>query len=406
MSGIPMRKFYKPSALSAALVLALCATGNALASPYKPANGAQVIEVLPRRSDPVQRDLHALRSQLDATPKDLALATKLAQRYIAMARSETDPRYLGYAQAALAPWWALPAPPVPVRLLRATILQSNHHFNEALVDLDGVIAIDPNNAQAWLTRATVLTVQGDYPKATMSCARVSNLTNELVTITCISNIATVTGRSVKSEQLLDLTLQRSTGADQELQVWVLTLLAEMATRRGDAATAETRYRRALALSPRDSYLMGAYADFLLDQHRPAEVIALVKDQTRVDALLLRRALALQQLPGQEKALAADTADLDARFNAAMQRGDTVHQREQARFELFLRHDPARALDLARKNWDVQREAADVRIYLEAAEQSADPAAADTVVNWIRSNKVEDVATARLMQRMQQHKGGA
>ena len=100
-----MRKPSKASALSTLLVLISTVLGSASvqASPYKPANDAQVIEVLPRRSDPVQRELHALRARLDATPNDLPLATTLAQRYIAMSRSETDPRYLGYAQAALAP---------------------------------------------------------------------------------------------------------------------------------------------------------------------------------------------------------------------------------------------------------------------------------------------------------------
>lgn len=400
---------FSPRALILTAALALSSAG-AGATPYIPASGAQVVETLPRRADPVQRELRQLRGRLDATPRDAVLAADLAKRYIAVARDDTDPRYLGYAQAALAPWWALAAPPPAIRLLRATILQSTHHFNEALADLDGVLAVEPDNAQAWLTRATVLTVRGDYARATASCARVSNLAGELVTITCISNVATVTGRSAKSEQLLDLTLQRSiganTGVDAGMQVWVLTLLAEMATRRGDAATAEARYRRALALSPRDSYLQGAYADFLLDQKRPAEVIALTKDERRIDALLLRHALALQMLPGAtqatQAALAGDRRELADRFAAAMQRGDTVHQREQARFELFLNHDAARALDLAQKNWAVQREAADVRIYLEAAlaaRAGGQAGAADPVLAWIRSNKVEDVATLRLMARM-------
>jgi hypothetical protein len=36
-----------------------------------------------------------------------------------MARSESDPRYNGYAEAALRPWWSLPHPPNSVLLLRA-----------------------------------------------------------------------------------------------------------------------------------------------------------------------------------------------------------------------------------------------------------------------------------------------
>ncbi|MDN2713914.1 hypothetical protein [Janthinobacterium sp. SUN120] len=380
-------------------LLCACLPALALAAPYTPKDGSAVIEQLPRRADATQLALRGLRQQLNDTPQDLALATSLAQRYIALARSETDPRYLGYAQAALAPWWRQAAPPVPVRLLRATILQSTHHFGPALQDLDAVIAQQPQNGQAWLTRATVLTVQGDYAQATASCARLSALTTQLVTVTCLASIASVTGRAASSERLLDLTLQRSAGAAPELDSWAATLLAEMATRRGEAALAEARYTTALARQPRDSYLLGAYADFLLDRQRPQEVVKLLKEQQRIDALLLRYALALQALPGQQTAFQAAKAELAARFNAAMQRGDTVHQREQARFALFLQQDVPAALQLAQKNWAIQKEVPDMRILLEASVAARNYAAAQPVLAWITAHGVEDVALQRLVRQL-------
>ncbi|MBJ7313530.1 tetratricopeptide repeat protein [Rugamonas sp. CCM 8940] len=386
--------------------LALATTALAAAcqaAPHTPASGDQVIELLPRRADAAQRALRQLRDKLTTQPDNLALATDLAQRYIALGRDSSDPRYLGYAQAALAPWWRLSAPPAEVRLLRATLLQSTHHFDAALADLEQVLLAHPKLAQAWLTRATVQTVRGDYAGATASCARVAALATQLVAVTCLANVGAVTGRALPSEQLLELTLQRSAGAPPEVAVWSLTLLAEMAGRRGAADLAQTRFRHALALAPRDGYLLGAYADFLLDQQRPAEVIALLREQTRVDALLLRRALALQQTPGTAAALAADVRELAARFAAATQRGDRVHQREQARFELALRHDPSAALALARQNWQVQKEPADIRVYLDAAVQSRDAGAARPVLDWIAAHGSDDVAAARLLRQL---KGGA
>jgi tetratricopeptide (TPR) repeat protein len=380
------------------IALALSAA-TAQAAPYIPANGKQVIETLPRRGDPVQQQLRSLRAELNAKPTDIALATSVAQRYISLGRSETDPRYLGYAQAALAPWWSQAAPPPQVRLLRATLLQSTHQFGPALADLKGVLAAQPDNAQAWLTQATVQTVQGDYDGATASCAHLSNLSIELITVTCIANVGTVTGRSVKSEQLLDLTLERSANAPEELKEWALTLLAEMAQRRGDTAVAEARFKSALAMAPNDSYLLGAYADLLLEQRRPGEVLTLLRDQSRIDALLLRRALALQQQGGQAGALAADVKELGARFDAAALRGDTVHQREQARFELLLRRNAPTALALAKKNWAIQKEPADIRIYLEAAVAARDAGAAKPVIDWVTQHRIEDVAAQRLIRQL-------
>jgi Tfp pilus assembly protein PilF len=380
------------------LMLACCGATLVQAAPYIPASGQQVVESVPRRGDPVQQELRRLRSQLNASPNDVALATTVARRYIALGRSETDPRYLGYAQAALAPWWQQTAPPLEVRLLRATLLQSTHQFASALADLKAVLAADPSNTQAWLTQATVQTVQGDYTGATASCARVSRLSIELIAITCIANVGALTGKAERSEQLLDLTLARSPNAPPELQVWALTLLAEIAQRRADSAVAETRYRQALALKPRDSYLLGAYADFLLEQGRNAEVLTLLRDQDRIDALLLRRALALQQA-GQQRATQADVKELAARFDAAAQRGDTVHQREQARFELLLRHNSTAALALARKNWEVQKEPADIRIYLEAALQAHDASAAKPVIDWVATHHTEDVIVTRQVRQL-------
>lgn len=379
------------------LALACCSAAATQAAPYIPASGQLVVETVPRRGDPAQQELRRLRSQLNASPNDITLAATIARRYIALARSETDPRYLGYAESALAPWWQQAAPPTDVRLLRATLLQSTHQFTPALADLKAVLASEPQNVQAWLTQATVQTVQGDYTGATISCARVSGLSIELVAITCIANIGTVTGKAAASEQLLDLTLSRSANAPQDLRVWALTLLAEMAQRRGDAATSEARFRRALILSPRDSYLLGAYADLLLEQNRAADVLELLRDQERIDALLLRRALALQQA-GKQSAMQADIRELAARFDAAAQRGDTVHQREQARFELLLRHDAKTALTLARKNWEVQKEPADIRIYLQAAVQAR--ADAKPVIDWVATHHTEDAAATRLIHQLQ------
>lgn len=382
------------------LLLALCLPALAArAAPYLPSSGAQVIETLPRRSSPAQQDIERLRKQVRSSPDDVTLAASLARRYIDIGRRETDPRYFGYAQAALAPWWNAKAPPHEVRLLRATLLQSTHHFQEAMDDLDAITSADPGNAQAWLTRATVQTVRGDFDGATASCARLSSIATQLASFTCLGNVAGVTGRLAASEQLLLQTLARNSDAPGEEQAWVLTLLAEMATRRGDAATAEARYRRALAISPRDSYLLGAYADFLLDQKRPREVADLLREHQRIDALLLRYALALQPQAARKVEYGAALKELDARFGAAMQRGDSVHQREQARFTLHLKRDAKAALALAQQNWLVQKEPADTRLVLEAALAAGNREAAEPVMRWIEKHRLEDVAIAALMQRL-------
>jgi tetratricopeptide (TPR) repeat protein len=346
----------------------------------------------------VQRELRVVGYSLGQAPRDLGRATTVARRYIELGRREADPRYFGYAQAALAPWWRDPAPPAGVRLLRASLLQTEHRFWEALADLDAITVQDPGNAQAWLTRATVETVRADYPAATRSCARLSSLADELVTAACIAIVGAMTGRLHASEALLAATYRRGATGDVPVDAWVLGSLAEMAARHGDTASAHARFKQALALTPGDSYLLAAYADSLLEEGRHDAVLALLAPYLRVDGLLLRHTLALAGA-GHRARLAPQLAELGARFEAGERRGDGVHLREQARFELQLRGNAPRAVQLAQRNWVSQKELPDARVLLEAALAARQPAAARPVLEWMNTSGVEDATLSRLAQQL-------
>ncbi len=372
--------------------LALAAFGCA-AAPYRPQSGSEVVTTVALRAE--APELAQLRRRLAAAPYDLDTAVALAQRYIALGRAETDPRYFGHAQAALAPWWPRADAPPSVRLLRAVLLQNGHQFGAALADLQAVTVSQPANAQAWLTQAVVQSVRGDAEGATASCARLAPLTDQLAAFTCLAAAGVNTARIVPAERLLAATLARSEASPAELRVWALTVLAEMAARRGAADVAEQRFRAALALAPRDSYLLGAYADFLLDARRPVDVLALLREQGRIDALLLRSALALRQV-GERAALAAARDELQARFDAAARRGDRVHLREEARFMLHLQGDAGAALALAKQNWQVQKELADLRLLLEAGLAARDTRTTQAALDWIGRNGTQDVQLAALV----------
>ena len=66
------------------------------------------------------------------------------------------------------------------------------------------------------------------------------------------------------------------------------------------------------------------------------------------------------------------AQLRDRFAAAAQRGDRLHEQEAARFELDIEGQPAKALDLASRNYQAQKEARDAEILMRAA-LAAEPA---------------------------------
>src|SRR6516165_10398323 len=360
-----------------------------VAAPYVPDSDNQVLERLPfTPDDPVLRKLRALNGQLTRSPNNLPLAIIVARGYGELGRITGDPRYAGYAQAALTPWWGFERAPEEVLVLRAALRQRMHQFDLALADLATVLNINPRNVEARLMLATVKQVQGAYDEAGEECRALEDLTEKLVWTACLANVNGATGRLRESYEQLRAVFSRYPVAEPKLRSWVLTSLAEMATRAGMVAEAEAHFRAALTLAPADYYLLGAYADCLLDNGRPQDVVALLWDKAAVDPLLLRYALALQAQDSND--LAVQVQRLEDRFAASRLRGDRVHLREEARFTLHLLHAPQEALKLARENWQVQKEPADLRILLEAALAAHDRAAVDLVRDWLRNSRLEEV----------------
>ena len=378
----------------AALLLTLALGLPAAAAPYVPASDSQVLERVPARvADARVRDLQALRAAWRANPRDAELAVRLARRYVDEAAAEGDPRYIGYAQAALAPWWDEPAPPVAVRVQRAVLRQFGHQFAEALVDLDAAVLAEPANAEAWSWLAAIHLVRADYAAAARGCDGLAPLTTPLLAAGCRAAVESLTGRADAAAISLALALKAATEAGPEERLWALTRLAEIAERRGSIAAAERAFKDALALGVADVYLQAAYADFLLDNGRPGEVLRLLKDGARADVLLLRLALAAKA--AKDPRGAGWTRDLAARFEAARARGDRTHEKEEARFALELQGDATRALALARSNYAVQREPADARILLEAAIGARQPEAGKPVRDWLEAHRVESVVLQSL-----------
>ena len=359
-------------------------------TPFVPASSDVVVERLPTgASDPESRTDQERRRRLAANPTDLRLALRVARRDIELSRSRSDPRYLGHAEAALAPWYKLPAPPYEVRLLRATIRQSNHDFDGALTDLAAARTLRDDDPQLHLTLAVILTVRAEYPAATKECVRVRELSQPYPADVCETAIMAVTGHAGPAYEKLERATAALHPSQQDLRAWGLSTLGEIALRKGDDAAAEARFKEALAQDPNDAYVLGAYADLLLDLGRPAEVLPLVASRAENDALLLRAVLAERALPSAKKDFERDAALLRARYDASRARGDVVHRREQARFALVGDDDAQRALRLARENYDVQREVTDARILLEAASAAGDPAAADKARAWVRESGIEE-----------------
>ncbi len=357
------------------------------AVPYIPEDDETVLETLPLARDPRQRQLRQWQHQLSKDPHNLSLAIRLANYYLKLGHSEADPRFDGYARAALQPWWGKPTPPTEVLLIRAMLAQRGHQFDEALEDLKQVLRSQPYHPQAWLTQAVIHQVRGRYSEGQQSCWPLLRLVNSLVSTSCVANISSINGQAQNSYDTLLKSYEQHHSATSEEQLWALTILAETAARLGNYAQAEEHFQQALALNRKDTYLLGAYSDYLLDQDRATEVQFLLQENIRPDGLLLRLTLAAQRLQSFQFKNYLDR--LSSRFADSRLRGDSRHLREEARFTLHLLKQPQKALQIAQENWKVQREPWDTRILLEAALLSGNTRAAQPVLEWLKTVKLED-----------------
>lgn len=366
----------------------LCWGESGFTAPFIPANDAMVLERLPfRAGDSTARELRGLRDKLSSDPRNLDLAVALARRYYQLALAEGDPRFIGYAQAALAPWWGLTEPPVPVLVLRATLRQYNHDFIDALADLAQATQREPRNGEAWALLAAIHMVQADYSVARKDCGNLQGLASDLIVLACAAAVDNLTGQAEKAYNTLRQAHASSPAASPSEKLWVLTRLAEMADRLGNSGEADAYFKAALALNITDAYLLAVYAEFLLDENRHREVVELLKGKERSDVLLVRLALA-------EKALTLPQAKeheaaIRARFDAARLRDDKLHIQDEARFYLYFLNDPREALRLARENWQTQHEPSDARMLLEAALAAQDAAAAKPALEWLAQSRIED-----------------
>lgn len=369
----------------AAAVATLVASATS-AAPYRPSDDATVLVTVPQAAASMQTAVRNAQNALAANPNDLNLALEVARAAIRDGRASADPRRYGQAQAALAPWWSIPNPPMSVRVLRAIIRQSLHDFAGAVADLDAILALDPRNGQARLTRAFVRQTVGALADARDDCRRLPPSLGVTAAAVCLLRVEALTGPAGVSLERLDQLIKIDGKSEPLVRRWAQAVGADMAAMLGQTEAADLRFSEATA-DGGDIPTLVAFADHLLDTNRPAEVLKLLDGRSEADIAYLRLAIAGKRLDDPRtprwSTLLAD------RFAAAKAGGVQLHLREEARFELEVREDAVTALGLALANWKIQKEPSDARLVLQAALAANDPAAAADVLVFIEKTGLAD-----------------
>jgi len=354
-------------------LLLILALGPVLAAPVVPASDSDVVEHLPARLIGVPRLLRDVIGSANGSRAvartDPAAAAARSRALLDEARDRGDPRYAGYALAAIAPWRNDPGAPSAIAILFATLAQYQHDFDGSRRMLEAVLAREPGNPQATLMLATIARVQGRYADSDQRCREVIV---RIYQAACLAENMALRGEVDQGRKVVVGLLALPEVRAPSLRQWLTTTLAELEERAGNDEAADSAYRAALALG-RDSYLSLDYVDFLIAHRRYGEAEALLvkEPQPYGDGVLLR--LAIVQKDAKAATAAKLAAELRERFDAAKERGDaiSIHGRELARSMAEVNGDAKGAVVVARDNLRIQKEPADFLVMALAARAAGD-----------------------------------
>lgn len=386
-----------PSKWSAG-VISLVLVRTMFGESYTPPSDDEILERLPAGLK--AGDLRRQRRELAEDPVNLRDSIELARSYLGSARSEGDPRFVGFAQAVLGPWWDSVSPPAPVLLLRARVRRWSWEFDRSLADLEAALSAEPTLREAAVDRFEVLLSRGDVRAAhssweTLAGSAPDPLSRAILGLR-IRRFGNEAGAAYEDlvRELKSAHSSNGAAAQARAQLHDASfLLADVACQLGKREQAEAHFKAAAATGWHDVFRVAAHADFLLDQNEPGAVVALLGAESMPDLLAVRWCEAVGRLETRdaelESARSTWTNRLSQRLLARRARGDASVTGDELRFHLAVTRDAARALIAAREVWSVRREIDDARRVLEAAVRTGDKDCARPVVDWIQRHDLRD-----------------
>ncbi len=266
---------------------------------------------------------------------------------------------------------------------KAFSAQHRHEFDLARTLLGQVLALDPTDGGALLSRAQVNIVQGHLNKARSDCAILALRVDAYLSIVCTAALQLRMGDYPDAASLADRWL--ATGDDPGLTRYVLVMRGDIASRLADPDAAQW-YQRALALDPNDVRTRLAFARHLRRAQKPSEALEMLAPATGSDSVLLQRALAAREAKSSDAALLA--GQLGKRFALARQTASGTELRDEAEYHLALRGDTAKGLQLALENFTTQRDREDQELLKQAAAEAKRPDALEGMRAWAKAERLD------------------
>ena len=368
--------------------------------PRVPIDDQEVLQRLPKTLSLNRDRMATIRTQLAADPGNSQLAAAAAEGYIKMGNEESDPRFYGYAQSAINPWWTDDSPTAAVLKLRAKLKEKDHKYLEAIADLESLLERYPQDEQGWVELINLYRVIGKYDQAWKASRRLESFAEPATNLVSQIPLMAATGDAERAYQILVNQRKIAETKKPEILPWIIATQANIDAMMHRVEDADENFRRALALNIGNIHLKRTYADFLLDFQHPEPVLQLLAEHENDNGCLLLMAIAAKRLKKTELQ-ARLKSKIEMRFEEIRLRGNKPHGRFESRYQLALNKNPRAALEVALENWQLQKEARDSRAVLESALGAHERADAQPVVDFLKASGCQDVALNKLIEKLEQ-----
>lgn len=340
-----------------------CLMTCAQAKPYIPTSPEEVIAVWDKSAS---RQLQIVKAQNDLQPQDVATLTQLANQYLQQAAQPGFAYLYGVTEALLKPAINNNIQDTSLLLVWAQVLQHQHKFVLAQDVLQKIFTREPNHITANLLAARMQLIQGNPSAAQAYCLKLLGHADLLTLSACSLEVRSHLGEKALTESYAQLQqLLVSQGLpDDERQLWILQMLADMAVRLQQYTEARDFLEK--ISQPKTLSVWVQWADINLalsnDQLISEKITEVIEHNTQVDdALLIRLVIAEKKLAGKSQW----QTQLQERIALREMRDDQAHAADLAMYYLVISSDQQKALYWAERNWLDAREPGDKQLLVRA-----------------------------------------
>jgi tetratricopeptide (TPR) repeat protein len=322
---------------------------------------------------PAETAIEKAQAEIAKHPDHAPYYNALAMAYARRARETSDVQFYAQAEETLKRSFAIAPDNYEGLKTQAWLQLGRHEFAKALETATKLNQKTPDDVIVYGYLVDANVELGNYKAAVAAAQWMLDLrAGNIPGLTRAGYLRELYGNLPGALELMQMAFDSTATNETEDRAWLLTQMAHLNVVAGDLAKAEMYANGALSLFPNYHYALGTLAQIRVAQKRYDEAVALLR--TRYAAAshaenLYALAEALE-LAGQKEEAAKDFAEFEKKSLAETNITDNSNH-ELIAYYVDHAHQPAKALEVARRELDRRKDVFTLDCYAWALAASGD-----------------------------------